>query len=179
MLDRNNTGLMLIDVQGKLAHLVDQSEALIQNCERLVQGANLLNLPVVWVEQEPDKLGATVPSIASHLSGLSPILKHSFNACRQPAVMEAIEQAGCEHWLVCGIEAHICVYQTVQHLVDLDYGIQLVTDAVASRSATNKQLAIQKLSAAGVELTSVEMALYELMQDCRIPEFKQILDLIK
>lgn len=179
ILDRSQTGVILVDVQGKLAHQVDGSESMLNNCERLVQGANILGLPIVWLEQTPYKLGATVTQISQHLTDCEPIPKHTFNACLQPEVMRAIEAAQCRQWLICGIETHICVYQTAQHLAGSGFDIQLVTDAVASRSDANKQLAIQKLTNAGVLLTSVEMALYELMQDCRIPEFKRILDIVK
>ncbi|KAL8218962.1 UNVERIFIED_CONTAM: hypothetical protein K2H54_000388 [Gekko kuhli] len=145
MLTTTNTGLLVVDIQGKLARLVEGSDALIANTARLVAGARLLGLPVVWLEQNPDKLGAT----------------------------------GVSHWLVCGIEAHICVYQTVLGLLDAGSQVSLVVDAVSSRSAANRELAIHKLAAHGAELTSVEMSLYELLGDCRHPAFRSILALIK
>jgi len=146
MLTTTNTGLLVVDIQGKLARLVEGSDALIAHTARLVAGARLLGLPVVWLE---------------------------------PALADALARQGVSHWLVCGIEAHICVYQTVLGLLDAGSQVSLVVDAVSSRSAANRELAINKLAAHGAELTSVEMCLYELLGDCRHPAFRAILALIK
>lgn len=179
MLDRDNTGLIIVDVQGKLASLVDESEALIKNCVTLIQGAQILDLPIVWLEQNPTKLGVTVEAISQPLQGASPISKYTFDACLQPQFIQAIRSANVGTWLVCGIEAHICVYQTVLSLSQRDYDVQLVTDCVSSRNPQHKQLSISKLQHKGIDITCVEMCLYELVKDCRSDEFKQILQLIK
>ncbi|MGY5612632.1 isochorismatase family protein [Vibrio brasiliensis] len=179
MLDRDNTGLIIVDVQGKLASLVDESEALVKNCVTLIQGAQILDLPIVWLEQNPTKLGDTVEAISQHLQGASPISKYTFDACSQAQFIQAIRSANVGTWLVCGIEAHICVYQTVLSLSQRDYDVQLVTDCVSSRNPQHKQLSIRKLQHKGIDITCVEMCLYELVKDCRSDEFKQILQLIK
>ncbi|HDZ8843400.1 TPA: isochorismatase family protein [Aeromonas dhakensis] len=178
MLTTTNTGLLVVDIQGKLARLVEGSDALIANTARLVAGARLLGLPVVWLEQNPDKLGATVPELQLMQAGDLVLPKHSFGAL-EPALADALARQGVSHWLVCGIEAHICVYQTVLGLLEAGSQVSLVVDAVSSRSAANRELAIHKLAAHGAELTSVEMCLYELLGDCRHPAFRSILALIK
>ncbi|NVD06501.1 isochorismatase family protein [Vibrio sp. JPW-9-11-11] len=179
MLKREKTGLIVVDVQGKLARLVADSEQLIASCSALIQGAQSLSLPIVWLEQNPDKLGATVEELTQHLSGQAPISKFAFGACGEPECLRAIQSVDVETWLVCGIEAHICVYQTVLGLRELGYQVEVVQDGVASRSPSDKQLALSKLASVGVLSTSVEMALYELVQDCRDPAFRSILQLIK
>lgn len=179
MLQRNHTGLLVVDIQGKLARLVDESERLIVNTARLVQGAQALGLPLVWLEQNPDKLGATVPELQPLQAG-SPVLpKFSFGALGEPAVAAVLAESGVKHWLVCGIEAHICVYQSVLGLLDSGASVSLVTDAVSSRDPANRALAIGQLAARGAALTSVEMCLYELMGDCRDPAFREILALVR
>ncbi|MEG0009041.1 MAG: isochorismatase family protein [Aeromonas sp.] len=179
MLQRNHTGLLVIDIQGKLARLVDESETLIANTARLVQGVQALGLPVVWLEQNPPKLGATVPELQPLQAG-SPVLpKFSFGALGEPRVAATLAQSGVSHWLVCGIEAHICVYQSVLGLLGSGARVSLVTDAVSSRDPANRALAIGQLAARGASLTSVEMCLYELMGDCRHPAFRPILTLVK
>lgn len=90
-----------------------------------------------------------------------------------------MKNANVDTWLVCGIEAHICVYQTALSLRQSGYRVELVTDCVSSRAAANKALALAKLTANGVALTGLEMCLYEMVEDCRAPEFKDILTLIK
>lgn len=179
MLAQQNTGLIIIDVQGKLATLVADSDAIIQSISTLVSGMQVLGLPVVWVEQLPDKLGATVPAIAEHLSDSEPFAKSTFSALGNAAISQAIASTGRTDWLVCGIETHICVYQTVCDLVENGYCAHVVSDAVSSRNPQHKALALDKMQRLGAQLSCVEMALYELLERADIPEFKSILPLVK
>ncbi|MEZ9202701.1 hydrolase [Vibrio splendidus] len=179
MLNRANTGLVVVDVQGKLARLVDESDTLIANCEKLAHGAQVLGLPIIRLEQNPEKLGATVDELNDLLSDAKPIPKFTFNACDEPKFVEAVQAKDVDTWLVCGIEAHICVYQTAMGLLELGYKVQVVGDCVSSRTALNKDLAIRRLMDAGIDITGLEMSLYELVKDCRAREFKLILSLIR
>ncbi|MCG9649180.1 hydrolase [Vibrio brasiliensis] len=179
MLDRTNTGLVIVDVQGKLASLVHDSDTLIANCAKLIQGAQLLGLPIVWLEQNPEKLGPTVDSVRQLLKDVTPISKFTFNGCGEPEFVEAVRQANVENFLLCGIEAHICVYQTALALAQRDYDVHLVTDCISSRLEQNKQLSVRKLLNKGIDITCLEMCLYELVKDCRSDEFRSILKLIK
>lgn len=172
MQKHHHPGLLVVDIQGKLARLVEESDALIANTARL-------GLPVVWLEQNPDKLGATVPELQSLQAGDLVLPKYSFGALGEPTVATALAESGVEHWLVCGIEAHICVFQSVQGLLASGARVSLVVDAVSSRCAANRDLAIGQLAARGAALTSVEMCLFDLMGDCRHPAFRQILSLVK
>ncbi|MDH5939800.1 hydrolase [Vibrio splendidus] len=179
MLNRANTGLVVVDVQGKLARLVDESDTLIANCGKLIKGAQVLGLPIVSLEQNPEKLGATVDELNDLLGGAKPIPKFTFNACNEPQFVEAVQAKDVDTWLVCGIEAHICVYQTAMGLLELGYKVQVVGDCISSRTALNKDLAIRRLMDAGIQITGLEMSLYELVKDCRAREFKLILSLIR
>ena len=179
MLKQENTGLIVIDIQGKLARLVQDSETVISNCEKLISGAKVLGLPIIFLEQNPDKLGATVPELSTLLAPQTPITKFTFNAGDEPQFIAKVNAVEVDNWLICGIEAHICVYQTALHLHQSGINIQLVCDCIASRTLENKNLAINKLVNKGVETTGVEMCLYELVKDCRNTEFKEILNLIK
>ncbi|BBM65049.1 hydrolase [Vibrio alfacsensis] len=180
MLSKNTTGLIVVDVQGKLASLMHESEALIENITKLVKGAKALDLPIVWLEQNPERLGPTVEPIrevlaTDHLA----IAKYTFDGCKASTFKLAVENTNVDTWLVCGIEAHICVYQTAVSLRQMGFRVELVTDGISSRTPANKALALAKLTATGVGLTGVEMCLYEMVEDCRAPEFKEILTLIK
>ena len=95
------------------------------------------------------------------------------------AISQAIASTGRTDWLVCGIEAHICVYQTVCDLLDNGYHAHIVNDAVSSRNPQNKALALDKMQRLGAHISGVEMALYELLERADIPEFKAILPLVK
>jgi nicotinamidase-related amidase len=179
MLTIHNTGLVVVDVQGRLARLVHDSENVVANIAKLIKGAEALNLPIIWLEQNPDKLGETIPELRGLLSRYKPIAKYTFNGVGADAFVETVEKSKCTDWLICGIETHICVYQTALGLLARGYNVELVIDGVSSRTLHNKELAISKLSSKGVGLTSFEMCLYELLGDCRSPEFRRILRLVK
>ncbi|HCE2221614.1 TPA: isochorismatase family protein [Vibrio parahaemolyticus] len=180
MLSKGNTGLIVVDVQGKLATLMHESDALIENITKLVKGAKALDLPILWLEQNPERLGPTAEPIREVLESTHlPITKYTFDGCKEATFNVAVENAKVDTWLVCGIESHICVYQTAVSLRQSGYRVELVTDCVSSRTAANKALALAKLTANGVVLTGLEMCLYEMVEDCRVPEFKEILALIK
>ncbi|PKI16625.1 isochorismatase family protein [Colwellia sp. 12G3] len=183
MLKKENTGLIVVDIQGQLTRLVHDSDALVAKCEKLIKGAQTLDLPILWLEQNPDKIGPTVEELSSllslPLSHQEPIIKYTFDACEETQFITAVKAANIDTWLICGIEAHICVYQTALSLKTMGFKVQLVTDCVSSRTLVNKELAIQKLHNNGIELTGLEMCLFELVKDCRAKEFKEILTLIK
>ena len=178
MLDTSTTGLLIIDVQGKLAELMHESEALFNRLKVLIQGAKILDLPIVWIEQIPEKLGATRPEIAELLPGQA-LAKSTFSGFGTPEIEQTIRGAGRQQWLVAGIETHVCVYQTVCDLLVRSYDVHLVTDALSSRTLDNKVLALEKMSRLGAQLTSVEMALFELQKNAEGPVFKQLIQIIK
>ncbi|XQW86532.1 isochorismatase family protein [Thalassotalea piscium] len=179
MLSTENTGLIVVDIQGKLARLVHESERFIAHCEKLIIGAQTLSLPIIYLEQNPDKLGATVEELSSVLTEVESITKFTFNACDEPKFVDAVKAKNIDTWLICGIETHICVYQTAIGLLELGYNVNLVSECVSSRTLQNKQLGINKLLNKGVDITGLEMCLFELVKDCRSPQFKAILSLIK
>ncbi|EEX92115.1 isochorismatase family protein [Vibrio orientalis] len=179
MLSRDKTGLIVVDVQGKLARLVYDSETLVSNCSKLIVGARALGLPIVLLEQNPEKLGETVEELRVPLGEVNPITKFTFNACESPDFLATIKDMDVDTWLVCGIEAHICVYQTAKGLVELGFNVELVNDCVSSRTLSNVQLGINRLKESGVGISGLEMCLYELVKDCRAAEFKQVLSLIR
>lgn len=178
MLTKDDTGLIIIDVQGKLSELMHESSALFEQVKRLIKGATAMNLPIVWMEQIPEKLGTTRPEIAELLSGEA-LAKTTFSGWRNEKIAESIKSAQRKHWLVAGLEAHVCVYQTVADLLANDYSVELVTDAVSSRVESNKKLAIDKMASLGARLTSVEMALFELQEIAEGLEFKQLIQIVK
>ena len=179
MLKMENTVLLLIDIQGKLAHLMHEKERLFDNLQKLIKGIQVLGLPILWVEQNPDGLGPTIPEITSLLPANKPISKMSFSSCRNEQFLQELKNQNRKQVLVAGIEAHICVYQTVADLVAMGHEVQVVTDAVSSRIGENKQVGLQKMSTAGALMTSVETALFELLQVAEGDAFKEIVRIVK
>ncbi len=179
MLEQEDTAIVLVDVQGKLARLMHDSETFIHNIRFMLQAGRILGLPIIWAEQVPDKLGATVPEIAELLSDYQPIAKNSFSCAGNDDFNSALQATGRKHVLLVGMEAHICVYQTSIDLLEQGKGVNIVTDAVASRHPENKALALQRGSAAGAQLTSTEMCVFEMLKAAEGDEFKQIARLLK
>lgn len=181
MLSLDHTALMLIDYQGKLANVMHERAELHTNMVRLIKGAQLLDLPIVWLEQYPKGLGPTADDIQQMLEedGQEAIAKVDFNACQDENVQATLDKLAKDHYLVAGIEAHICVYQTVSELIDAGKHVEYVQDAISSRTSENKQIAIEKMNRIGAFPTSVEMALFELIGTAKHPKFREISQLIK
>jgi nicotinamidase-related amidase len=179
MLKTEKTALIVVDVQGKLAQVMVNREFLFENLKKLIKGIRVLKIPILWLEQNPAGLGPTLPEIAELMPGIKPISKMSFSACGNPEFMRALNAVNRTQVLVVGIEAHICVYQTAVDLLKLSYEVEVVTDAVSSRTLENKEVGLMKMRDAGVRLTSVETALFELLGVAEGPSFKEIAKIVK
>jgi nicotinamidase-related amidase len=173
-LDRENTILVVIDVQEAFRPAVKDFDEVIENAAKLIQGARALDVPVIVTEQYPKGLGRTVPEVAEHLDGIEPIEKVCFSAARAPQFdLDKHTTA-----LLCGIEAHVCVSQTAHDLLQ-DVEVHVAQDAVTSRTEANKQVGLHKMEQSGAILTSVETALFEMLGEAGTDEFKQVQRLVK
>ena len=171
--------LLVVDVQGRLARLMHESEAMIRNQQILIEACRLLEIPVVWAEQLPEKLGGTVPELFNKLDGLSPQAKSSFGCYGDPKLKDAIESSGRHTILLCGIETHVCVWQTAAALRKANFSVHLIADATSSRNVFNRDIGLRRMEAAGVHMNNVEMVLFELMVDATHPKFREITRLLK
>ena len=178
MLEIDSTVLVLVDFQGKLARIVQDSEHVIASACKLARAAAVLGLPIIWTEQNPAGLGPTVEELAGLLTG-EPIAKQAFSCWREPAFAKALAGSTRRSVLLAGIEAHICVFQTAADLCEAGYDVHVVAEAVSSRSAENRRIGLARIEAAGATLTSVEMALFELLGAASGEKFKEILKIIK
>ena len=180
MLNVDNTALLVIDVQGKLAQLMYQKDNLFANLEKIIRGAQVLEIPIIWTEQVPEKLGQTTPAIARLLvKSAEPISKASFSCCGIKPFVNQLQALQRHQILITGIETHICVYQTAIDLLDMGYEVQIVADAVSSRTAENRQLGLERLKETGAIITSTEMALFELLRIAEGDKFRQITKIVK
>ncbi len=180
MLKVATAALVFVDVQGKLAQLMHEREALFANLVKLVKAAGALELPVVWMEQNPEKLGPTISEVAEVMpEGASPIPKLSFGCCGEARFNEALEKTARKQVLICGIETHICVYQTALGLMERGYEVHVVADGVSSRVALNREVGLKRMAEAGARLTTVEMALFEMLGAAEGEKFKQVIRIVK
>ena len=175
-LDPERTALVVIDVQEGFRKAVPDFERVTKATATLIEGAEAIGIPIVISEQYPKGLGETVPEVAEHLpEGTEPLEKLVFSA----AEAEGFDLGGRDQVLVCGIETHVCVNQTVLDLLGQGIEVQVAEDAVGSRSDENKRVGVEKMERAGATLTSVETALFELLGGSDAPEFKQVQALVK
>jgi nicotinamidase-related amidase len=179
MLDAQNTCLVIIDVQGKLAQLMDDKVNLFRNLSILTQSFKLLDIPVLLCRQNPRALGETIPEIKDFLTDEQPVDKMAFSCCGDPEFLEKLKGCGRTQFVLCGIEAHICVYQTAMDLLEMDYEVYVVADAVSSRTPRNREIALDRMALEGVKRASTEMLLFELLGSAEHKHFKAIARLVK
>lgn len=179
MITTENTVLVLIDIQEKILRAMHDASALLENLKKLVGGVQLLGVPILWTEQNPAGLGPTVPEIAGLLTDKKPVSKFSFSCCGAEPFIDDLKACKRKNILAAGIEAHVCVYQTVADLIDLKFDVEVVADAVSSRTPENKAIGLEKSKAAGAALTSVETVLFELLKEARGDRFKEVSKLVK
>jgi nicotinamidase-related amidase len=179
MLTKQDSFLVVVDVQEKLARAMHDKDALIQNVVKMVQGATILGLPILWTEQNPNGLGPTVPEVKEQLHEVEPVTKLSFSCCGEERFTEKLAALDRKQALVLGIESHVCVYQTVVDLLASGYEVQVIADAVSSRTPANMAIGLERCKIAGASITSTETALFEILQKAEGIEFKQMLKVIK
>jgi nicotinamidase-related amidase len=174
ILDRDRAAVVVIDVQEAFRKAIDGFDAMVDRSAILARGARELGLPIVATEQYPEGLGGTVPEMADALGATERLDKVVFSACRA----DGFDLGAADQVVVCGIEAHVCVSQTVHDLLDQGVTVHVAVDAIASRNPADRELALRKMERAGAVPTSVETALLELVGRAGTDEFKTVQRLI-
>jgi nicotinamidase-related amidase len=170
-LDRDRAALVVIDVQEAFRKAIPSFDDVARGVAALIRGAEAVDVPIVVTEQYPKGLGRTVPEVADRLpGGVAPIEKVCFSAPEA----EGFDLGGRKQALVCGIETHVCVNQTVLDLLDDGIEVHVALDAVGSRFEESRQVGIEKARRAGAVITNVETALFELVGRAGTDEFKEI-----
>lgn len=181
-LQRDDTLLVVIDVQERLMPVIHDGDAVVRNIERLIRGAHVLGIPIVVTEQYVRGLGPTVEPLRAALeetAGYSPVEKTCFSSAGCIDFMVKLESAKRQQVILCGVEAHVCVHQTAMDLLDSDYRVYVAADAVSSRDPRNRDTALARLESEGGHRTSTEMALFELTIDSGTDEFRTISKLVR
>ena len=171
--------LVVVDVQGRLAELMHDKNTLFKNIEILIRSAKILDIPIIWCQQTPTALGATIPRIAGLFEGVEPIDKSTFSCFAHQPFTDKLKSLDRSQVLLCGIEAHICIYQTAADLLREGYSVDVIADAVSSRIKKNKKVGLKRIEKIGANVSSTEMALFELLKSAEHPQFKQIVKLVK
>ncbi len=179
ILDSKQAMLLIVDVQESFRKQLKDLDNLTRNITILAEAAKILKVPVVLTEQYPQGLGKTIAEISACLGEHKYFDKTSFSCCQAPGFMDMMESLGRNQVIVCGIEAHVCVNQTVHELMQQDYVVHVVSDAIASRSQRNKDIGWEKMIASGAVPSCVEIALFEMLGESNSEQFKAVQRLVK
>jgi nicotinamidase-related amidase len=172
LMSRGDTALLVVDVQERLVPAIDGHARVVWNCRRLVDAAEILGVPLIGTEQYPKGLGPTVAPLAERLGELPAKLRFSCGECG--ALFEELAGRGINKLLVCGIEAHVCVQQTVLDVLAHGWRAYVAVDAVGSRFDVDYCTAIGRMDSSGATLTTTEAAMFEWCETADTPQFKQI-----
>lgn len=177
---KEDTLILLIDVQERLFPHIHNSTKLLERIQRFLKGAMIHNLPIVVSEQYVKGLGSTLPELQAILGDIyTPIEKMCFSCAESPEILDVLDNIDREFVVLLGIESHICVQQTAFDLIDEMYIPVILEDCVSSRFEEDKQTALWRMRGEDCIVTSSESLLFEITRTAEASEFKQISSLVK
>ena len=179
-LEKHHVALLVIDMQERFRDLIDGMPGVAAQCSRLVRFCARLEIPVVVTEQYPVALGRTLPELAGVLpKGTAPIEKTTFSCGGDEGFRKAVAGLRREQWVLCGIETHVCVYQTALDLLRDGRQVALAADAVSSRRPRDREMALGRMRDLGVQMMSTEMVLFEILRQAGTPDFRAVAAILK
>ncbi len=181
-LSRTRAALLVVDIQERLLPAMLDAEGVIKSSLILIHAARTLGLPIVVSQQYPKGLGATAPQIEEALAGAKDLHrfdKLEFSAAATPEFAALAPKLGRDQWILCGMETHVCVYQTLRDLVARGYQAHVASDAVSSRTEANWNIGISLAEKCGGVLTSTEVCVFDLLERAGSDEFKALSKVIK
>ncbi len=180
MLDIEDSVLLVMDVQSKLTNLVHEPDILCHKIERFIKVFQILQVPILWTEQAPDKIGPTVFGINELLFPLvKPIAKRSFSAWACEDFTRQIKETKRRQVVVTGIETHVCIYQTAADLQAHGFEVFVVADGVSSRGQFNRDMALARMHRENMTVITGESVICELIRTADHPKFKDVMAYIK
>ena len=167
-----HTLLVIVDPQEKFRKVISAMDRIINNTSKLIRAAQLLDIPILVTRQHPEKLGDIVTELQDLAT--TPIDKQSFDCFEDASFSKKVTALQRSHLMICGIESHICIFQTAIHAKSKGFTTHLIADAISSRKQIDHDIALQRMSMEGVHIASAEMVLFQLMKDAQHPMFRQI-----
>lgn len=179
MLDKNESLLLVIDVQERLVNALDK-HIVVTRTETLTKAAKILGIPTIATQQYPKGLGLIVDSVKQNFEVNTPIIdKTSFSAVKENGFMDVLKSFNKKQIIICGIETHVCVHQTTADLLTEGFDVYVVKDACASRSKYEFKQGIERMQSNGAKISCLEIVLFEWLENAQNPHFREIQALIK
>lgn len=181
ILTPDETALVIVDVQNAFRDAIPDFSDITARIAIAVRGFSILGLPIVITEQYPKGLGRTADEILAALPADHDALieKSTFSSCGTSDFLIALNRSGARQIALCGVETHVCVNQTAHDLLDAGFQVHLLTDAIGSRAQRDRDAGLQKMIRSGAIVSTVEMALFELLEDSRNEHFKAVQALVR
>lgn len=179
LLVTEKTALLVIDIQERIIHVINEYELVIENTIKLIKGFKALEVPIFHTEQYPKGLGSTEQSIQNELDENEAIPKLSFSCSGAGELFDDLKKKKISQVVVCGVESHVCVQQTVLDLLANDFQVNVAADAVSSRRVKDYDIAISRMRQHGAEVTTTEAILFELLNVCGTEVFKKVSKIVK
>jgi nicotinamidase-related amidase len=174
-INRENAALLVIDFQSKLMPAIEDGKSVVANARRLIDAAEMLQVPILFTEQNANGLGGTVPELRCNSGKLAH--KMTFDACRAPGFLESLGDR--RDIVVSGCETHVCVLQTVMGLSQAGRRVYIVRDALGSRRSESKETAIRRMERNGAEVVTTEMVVFEWLETAEDPRLDKVIALIR
>lgn len=184
-IEASSAVLVVIDVQKKMITAInsDSPAEIIARIVQLIRAAAILEVPILFTEQYPAGLGVTDDGLRSTLAAAGapsePIIKNTCSCWRDEAFRRALQQTGREHVILAGMETHVCIQQTALDLLRVDYTPFIAADACGSRRLRDATTALDRMALAGAVVTTAESIIFEWVERCDHPRFKEIIKLVK
>lgn len=174
---KDNSALIVIDIQEKLIPVVFEKDRVVENAIKLVNGFKVLNAPVFCTEQYPKGLGGTEQRLKEALGNIEPVAKMNFSCAGE--LFGQLRNEKIERVVLCGVESHVCVLQTALDLIANGFQIHIAADAVSSRRKFDYEIALERMRSSGAEITLTESVLFEMLEVCGTDQFKAISKIVK
>lgn len=179
LLKPESTALLIIDIQERILPVISNHERVVEYTLKLIKGFKALGLPIYYTEQYSKGLGPTTKKITDELVDLKLFDKMSFSCSGAGELFNEFKKRNLSQIVVCGVESHVCVQQTVLDLIENGMQVNLAADAVSSRKEIDYRTALDRMRYHGTEITTTEAILFELLKVCGTPQFKEISKIVK
>ncbi|MGE4279479.1 MAG: hydrolase [Magnetospirillum sp.] len=179
LMDAAKASLLVVDVQENLTPVVAEPRLVLRHCNLLLRAAERLAVPVTISEQYPKGLGPTMGELLALAPDGVVVEKLHFSCAEEPAILSRLQGFARRQVVVCGAESHVCVLQTCLGLKAQGFDVFVVADACSSRKQSNHDLAMNRLTQAGVSVVSTEMVVFEWLHVAGTPSFKDLIKLVK
>lgn len=179
LVDAMQSCLLVVDMQPRLLAAMAEADAVVNNCEKLLKAAALLEIPAIASEQYPHGLGSTDERLSSLIDESSIFEKMEFSALLNSKLASGLEALKRPQVIVTGLEAHVCVLQSVFDLAAHGYSVFVVADAISSRRLADKEVALHRFKHPNIAVVTTEMVVFEWLRAATHPKFKQLSALVK